>query len=238
MPSTTETVDFYGSTTEESDAITFEATTTTPTPGGRSDPVTKVVFKAKLLMSLTDFTPDIRNTYANGVAMALSVSVSTISIGSVVEIQGGRRLLATSIEVETIATIPSEIAESTASAVTTDNIHAQLASSSISVGSISEPALEVVIPETPTPQPNACGAGKYSSFDNTACVTCPSGMYSTDEYAKSFATCVPCPLSTHSHKVGATSSSECIACETGKFTYRIGSSWIGQCKIAFSIYTC
>lgn len=213
--------------------------TTTPIP-----PIAKVTFKATLSMSSAAFTADKQRVYLQGVANALAVSISDMSIGEIIEIQVRRRLLATSIEVETIALVPEENAQSVSSSVTSENINAQLASAGMGVQAISPPVMEIVIPETVEPEPTdtqpiyACGAGKYSSFDKSTCVTCPSGMYSTATNALSFSTCIPCALSTYSAAIGATSSGMCIPCETGKFTSRVGAIWIGQCTKYPHLNTC
>ena len=209
--------------------------TTTPIP-----PIAKVTFKATLSMSSAAFTADKQRVYLQGVANALAVSISDMSIGEIIEIQVRRRLLATSIEVETIALVPEENAQSVSSSVTSENINAQLASAGMGVQAISPPVMEIVIPETVEPEQTdtACGAGKYSSFDKSTCVTCPSGMYSTATNALSFSTCIPCALSTYSAAIGATSSGMCIPCETGKFTSRVGAIWIGQCTKYPHLNTC
>ena len=208
----------------------------------------KITFVASLLVSSSTFTPDIQNKFKGGVAGILMVDISRISIASVKEVQAGRRLLATSIEVETVGVVPTENSQAASEGVTSENLNNELASSGISVGPVSQPVVEKESPEStavettsPTPasvEPGACGQGMYSSFDKTTCVTCPAGMYSETENADSFATCIACGLSTYSSTVGATNADTCIACEIGKFTFKKGSKYIRQCSVSPSKYSC
>ena len=212
--------------------------TSTPIPQ-----ITNVTFEATLLMTRAAFNQEAQDMYKRGVAIALSVSPSDISIVSVVEKAGNRvrrRLLDIKIVVETTATVSTDIAQSVVSSVTDENLKNQLTDSGIVVGEISQPVLRTVKSET-NPVTNlliTCAAGTYSSFDKTTCVTCPSGTYSTTINAESFPTCILCDVSTYSHVVGASSATTCIACEKGKFTPKKGATWVGQCTRRISRHIC
>jgi hypothetical protein len=102
-----------------------------------------------MAMSLTAFDSTKRNEYVAGVAQALSVPVDRVAIGSVTETVSRRRLLTTTIEVETVATVPIGDAESVASAVTSENINSALESAGMAVQEVTPPAVQQVVNTTP-----------------------------------------------------------------------------------------
>jgi len=120
-------------------------TTTTPEPSGMST----ISFTTSLVMSLVEFDSTKRDEYRTGIAQALSIPVSSVTIGDVTEtvvrrrlLSIGRRILTTSIEVETIATVPSEDADSVSAAVTNEDINGALASSGMAIESVTPPAVQ------------------------------------------------------------------------------------------------
>ena len=129
-------------------------TTTTPTAQITESTVT---FTASLQMTLAEFNSTVRDAYVNGVALALSIQVYDVAIGTVTEVVARRRLLTTSIEVETILTVPSSEAETMANLTTTDSLSVGLGPG-IPVGDVSAPIIETVEEEavmavTSTPPP-------------------------------------------------------------------------------------
>jgi hypothetical protein len=90
-----------------------------------------------LSMTITEFDTGTRALYLKGVAKTLSVQVSSIFIASVSERTASRRLLASTIAVETIATVPSDRATTAAASATFENLNRVFSSSGISVGSVS-----------------------------------------------------------------------------------------------------
>jgi hypothetical protein len=236
---TTSTTAETGNTTNSTtnSAISLNSTNQTNAPVPMT---TKVSFQASLSMSRALFTQELQGIYITGISIALSVPVSDLSIGKITEknVELRRRAIDTSIDVETIAEVASESAKSVVSAVTSENINRQLASSGIEAREISVPVLLTELEKNIEFPTNTCGPGTYSSFDKTTCVTCPLGTFSAETGATSFSTCTLCPLSTHSYVIGAISSNTCTPCETGKFTARPGSIWIGQCITILSENTC
>jgi hypothetical protein len=206
-----------------------EPITATPVPIRGITRNTKIIFTARLLMPVSSFTQDIQRVYRGGVARVMNVDISKIAILSIKSVQLGRRLLTESTEVETAATVREEDSQSSSDSVSSENMNNELESEGMSVGEVSEPTSENEI---------VCGPGMYKSFDKTACVTCPAGMYSETEDASSFSTCIACDLSTYSATIGATGPDTCIACETGKTTFKKGSKYIRQCKVSPSQYIC
>jgi len=90
-----------------------------------------------MAMTTTEFDEVARDVYLTGVAQTLSVEKSSMTIGSVTEKTSRRRLLASTIEVETIATVPSDMAMATAAFATFEHLNRAFTSSSVSVGAVS-----------------------------------------------------------------------------------------------------
>jgi hypothetical protein len=155
------------------------------------------------------------------VAKALQIAVANVTIGSIQE--------NTTIDVEIIATVSSEQAESVAASVTDGTINSELASAGMTVGVIA-----VVGTPGGTSGGPPCALGKYASFDGTECVPCPEGMYSTAINAVSFETCKKCRMGTYSAAVGASSVNTCISCPSGTFSASRGATNIGTCNAGLS----
>jgi hypothetical protein len=102
-------------------------------------------------MSLVEFDSTKREQYVAGVAQVLSVPVSSVSIGTVTEnvSRRRRRLLATTIDVETIVTVPSEDTGSVAAAATTENLNGELESDGMTTDGVNEPDIQMVVATTP-----------------------------------------------------------------------------------------
>ena len=128
------------------------APATTTTPGPQTVELSTVTFTVTLQLTLAEFNSTVREAYIEGVATALSTQVSNVAIGAVTEVVARRRLLSTSIEVETVVTVPSTEAESLANATTAENLNAGLGPS-IEVGDVSAPVVETVM-STTTPPPS------------------------------------------------------------------------------------
>jgi hypothetical protein len=77
-----------------------------------SDCTSAVTFTVTLAMSIADFGSSEREAYVNGVAEAVSVASSTVAIASVTEHFTRRRLLASTLEVETTVTVSQDKAVS------------------------------------------------------------------------------------------------------------------------------
>jgi len=91
-------------------------------------------------MSQAEFEVDAtRAAYISGVATALRVAETSVSIVSVVEQSTGRRrkLLLTSVVVETSVVVSAEYAEAVAGRITTDNLNSALSPSGILVDEVS-----------------------------------------------------------------------------------------------------
>jgi hypothetical protein len=91
-------------------------------------------------MSRAEFVAEaVSAAYISGVATALSVAETDVSIDSVVEQSTGRRrkLLLTSVVVETSVIVSAEQAEAVAGRITTDNLNSALSSAGIVVGEVS-----------------------------------------------------------------------------------------------------
>jgi hypothetical protein len=95
-----------------------------------------VIFTTTLSMSLAEFDTK-RVEYVTGMAQALSVSVDSVTIGLVTDVASARRLLATTISVETLVTVPSGNLQNIAAAATSDNMNNSLRSLGIVVESTS-----------------------------------------------------------------------------------------------------
>jgi hypothetical protein len=146
---TTTTPDFTTSTP------TPVFTTSTPTPVFTTTPepetpsVSTVTFTATLLMSLAAFDSTKREAYVAGVAVALSLPTSSVTIGLVTENVARRRLLATTVDVETIVTVPSEDTGSVSTAVTPENLNSALEPAGMTTDGVSEPVVQAVVATTP-----------------------------------------------------------------------------------------
>jgi hypothetical protein len=121
--------------------------TTTPTPvtGGT---VSVIEFSMELAMVLTEFRGMIRITFIQGIADALGVDALNIEVTSIVEKQG-RRLLASTLNVNIAATVPSGVAAAVADAVTPANLGGALNDLGFVVSGLSAPRVSV---QHPTPQ--------------------------------------------------------------------------------------
>jgi hypothetical protein len=160
-PSITTTVP-PGTTTEPQGTTTEpQGTSTEPpstTPAGTTATVT---FVATLQMTAAEFNSTQQILYKTGVAATLGVSIHAVVIGSVTEIVARRRLLATTIEVETIVTVPAEDAEAVSQAATSENLNTALEGGGIVVeemsapvvegGSVSTPVESTAVESTPVP---------------------------------------------------------------------------------------
>ena len=129
---------------------TPEPTSTTTTPTTQTTDST-VTFTATLQMTLVEFNTTVREAYTTGVALAFSTQVSNVVIGTVTEVVTRRRLLATSIDVETIVTVPSTQAETLANSTTIETLGNELETVGIPVGDVSAPVVETVLPQTTSP---------------------------------------------------------------------------------------
>ncbi|KAJ1474415.1 hypothetical protein T484DRAFT_3264942 [Baffinella frigidus] len=116
-----------------------------------SDCDTVVTFTATVAMSRAEFSADKQVAYVAGVAQALSVVPSRVAIASITDQSTRRQLLAASIAVSTIATVPKDKAAGVATAATAENLNRALASSGISVGAISSPKIPGPVADTSTP---------------------------------------------------------------------------------------
>jgi hypothetical protein len=109
-----------------------------------------VSFTTTMTMSLATFDSTKREQYVVALAQALSTPVANVAIGLVTENVSRRRLLVTTIEVETTATVPAEDAESVSAAVTAENINGALASTGMAIDSVTPPEVQAVVATTPT----------------------------------------------------------------------------------------
>jgi hypothetical protein len=92
---------FTSQDTDEGTIITLTPNTPAPIASTRA-----VTFKATLMMKLSTFDDDAQNTYLEGVANALNVPKSVVSIGNIDEIDGVK------IEVTTVAEASVDLADS------------------------------------------------------------------------------------------------------------------------------
>jgi len=102
--------------------------------------VSTITFWVKLQMSRAEFEVEAtRAPYISGVATALGVAETSVSIVSVVEETTGRRrkLLLTSVAVETSVIVSAEQAETVADRITTDNLNSALSSAGLAVEEVS-----------------------------------------------------------------------------------------------------
>jgi hypothetical protein len=102
--------------------------------------VSFITFSATVQMSQADFKSQAAIfAYISGVATALRVAETAVSIMSVVEQSTGRRrkLLLTSVVVETSVIVSVEQAEAVARRITTDNLNSALSSAGIFVDGVS-----------------------------------------------------------------------------------------------------
>jgi hypothetical protein len=130
-----------------------------------SDCISVVTFAVTLSMTLVEFDTATREAYVTGVAQSLALARSDVSIGTVMELRlPGRRLLASAIEVKTIATVPKSMAASVAASAVFENLSRSLVLLGIPVGAVStktvaDPLVTVVDPgttrETPPISPEA-----------------------------------------------------------------------------------
>jgi hypothetical protein len=123
-----------------------------------------VSFTVTLSMSLSEFDEVTRAIYVEGVAETLSLAESMVRIGTVSENSAARRLLASTIAVETIATVPSDRAESSAAAATFEKLNNVFTSSGISVGSVSDKIIVAAETSSNDPAPR-------QPYDATSTVT-------------------------------------------------------------------
>jgi len=99
-----------------------------------------ISFSTKVEMSQAEFVAEaISAAYISGVATALSVAETSVSIDSVVEQSTGRRrkLLLTSVAVQTSVIVSTEQAAAVAGRITADNLNSALSSAGIIVGGVS-----------------------------------------------------------------------------------------------------
>ncbi|KAJ1465686.1 kinase-like domain-containing protein [Baffinella frigidus] len=133
-------------------------------------------------MSITEFSTSSRDAYVNGVAEALDVASSRVAIASVTEQftrrrLPGRGLLASNLLVGTTATVPKDKASFVATAATAENLNTALASSGISVGSVSARTVAALTTTGGTNDPASSGdttAPGGPASDATAAETGPS----------------------------------------------------------------
>jgi len=116
---------------------------TTSTPGDTAAPVatkasSTVDFQATLMLSLREFNI-LRRQYALGVAHALHVPSTSVSIGKVSEIASRRRLLSTVISVDTLVIVENGDARIVAGAATATNLNYALGPAGMGVGTVSTP---------------------------------------------------------------------------------------------------
>lgn len=140
--------EFIGNCTNQSLDTTTHVFTTTPIPP-ESPSMSTVAFTSTMAMSLAAFDSAKRDAYQTGVAQALSVPIGSVAIGLVTETVSRRRLLSTTIEVETIATVPTEDTESVTGSVTAENINGALADAGMSVDDITPPEVQGLVATTP-----------------------------------------------------------------------------------------
>ena len=139
-----------GFTTEPESQSSTSTSTPAFTPEPEPQSLSTVTFTATLLISLVEFDSTKREQYVAGVAQVLSVPVSSVSIGTVTEnVSRRRRLLATTIDVETIVTVPSEDTGSVAAAATTENLNGELESNGMTTDGVNEPDIQMVVATTP-----------------------------------------------------------------------------------------
>jgi hypothetical protein len=123
-----------------------------------SNCISVVSFMVTMAMTTTDFNLVVRDVYVTGVAQTLSTETSSVTIGSVTEKISHRRLLTTSIEVETIVMVSKDRASSVVEAATFENFSRAFMSSGISIGVVSEKIVVDyidMVAETPHPQSRA-----------------------------------------------------------------------------------
>ena len=102
--------------------------------------VSFITFSVRVSMSKVEFeAAATKAAYISGVATALRVAETSVSIVSVVEQSTGRRrkLLLTSVVVETSVIVSAEQAEAVAGRITTDNLNSALSSAGIFVDEVS-----------------------------------------------------------------------------------------------------
>ena len=201
-------------------------------PGGEcSEPIgvfsekTVVSFKAAVAMSVAEFDSGKRASYISGVAQSLSVSIESVSIGSVTETISSRRLLATTIAIETIVTVsadepdPQAAADAITAAATQDNLNAALSSSGIELT-----AMEPVVVSTVVTVSCPAGTYKNNPGDGFVCTLCGVNQYSVEDAVS----CLRCP----NDKISAAGSSlvECVCSADTITNDRTGTCDLpGQC---------
>ncbi|KAJ1490359.1 hypothetical protein T484DRAFT_1935230, partial [Baffinella frigidus] len=102
--------------------------------------ISTITFSARVQMSEAEFEAEATSAaYILGVATALGVAETSVSIVSVVEQSTGRRrkLLLTSVVVETSVIVSARLAGAVAGRITTDNLNSALSSAGISVDEVS-----------------------------------------------------------------------------------------------------
>jgi hypothetical protein len=102
--------------------------------------VSFITFSVRVQMSQAEFMAEATSAaYISGVATALRAAETSVSIVSVVEQSTGRRrkLLLTSVMVETSVIVTADQAEAVAGRITTENLNSALSSAGISVDEVS-----------------------------------------------------------------------------------------------------
>lgn len=151
----------------------------------------RVTYFVTLAMTAAEFDTTKRNAYIAATARSFSLPVESVSIGTVTEIRG-RRLLETSIEVETIIEVPWDVADQQAAAdaivlnATPENINAELSTYSIMATTMGEVAV------TSTDVRAGCAAGTYGIDPGSGFVCAPCGV---NQYSLAGAgECSNCPV--------------------------------------------
>ena len=143
--------------------------------------VTRVHFRAAVAITTAQFDTAERNTYKSGVAQSLSVPVDTVTIGSVRGFQTtNRRLLSTSIAIETIITVvrhgrvdPETAADAIVQAATLSNLNAALDPHGLSINEMTTPFVKT------GDLRDACTAGTFANHaQDYACTPCDKNTYS------------------------------------------------------------
>ena len=117
----------------------------------RAECSSTVSFTVSLAMTSAEFTTIKQGEYKESVATAIGIPETSVVIVSIVEIQALRRLLSSSIAVETSATVPGVNAQAVSNAASSGSITTQLASAGMTATGVSKPT----IVDTSTPTPSA-----------------------------------------------------------------------------------
>jgi len=75
-----------------------------------------------------------------------------------------------------------------------------------------------------------CKAGSFTDVEQTSCVSCVVGLYSSEIGATSVSVCAICPVGTYSSAKGVTKEKDCIKCAPGRWSNTVKATSSSDCK--------